>query len=124
MTGPPQEPDAFLPLTHLSYHILLALAGTALHGYAIIQEIARRTDGQLEPETGSLYTAIRRLRDEGLIEIAEDQAEREGGRRGHSYRLTPLGQDVLKAETRRLARLVEQAREKRIIAPATEPRRR
>lgn len=109
------RPEEFLPLTHLTYHVLLVLAGTQLHGYRIIKEIARRTDGRMEPETGTLYTAIRRMRDDGLIETAQAAESAPDTRRGHSYRLTPLGRAVLKAETRRLVRLLEVAREKRVL---------
>ena len=115
MVAEAREPEAFLPLTHLSYHILLALAGTELHGYGIIKEIERRTGGQMRPETGTLYTAIRRLGEEGLIETAGSAGKGEGGRRGKAYAVTVLGRAVLEAESRRLARLVEVAREKRVL---------
>lgn len=109
------EPEAFLPLTHLSYHILLALTDTELHGYGIIKEIERRTGGGMRPETGTLYTAIRRLREEGLIESVGSAGKGGGGRRGKAYSVTELGQAVLKAESRRLERLVEVARQKRVL---------
>lgn len=108
-------PSEFLPLTHLTYHILLVLAGTQLHGYRIIKEIAERTGGRMRPETGTLYTAIRRMREEGLIEPVVSAEGREIERRGHSYRLTALGRQVLEGESERLARLVEVAREKRVL---------
>lgn len=115
MRQPERQPDEFLPLTHLTYHVLLVLHGTQLHGYRIIKEIARRTEGRMEPETGTLYTAIRRMKDEGLIETAEPDESATDTRRGHSYRLTPLGRAVLRAETERLVRLLEVAGEKRVL---------
>ena len=109
------KPEDFLPLTHLSYHMLLVLAGARLHGYGIIKEIERRTDGRMKPETGTLYTAIRRLREDGLLETVPAEESGEGGRRGDTYALSPLGRAVLEAESQRLARLVNIAREKRVI---------
>lgn len=111
----PRDPWRFLPLTDLSFQILLALTGDPLHGYAILQTIGRRTDGRLEPESGTLYTAIRRLRRDGLIEGAEAPA----GRRGRSYRLTELGREVLRLESERLAALVAEARRREVIARGT-----
>ncbi len=66
--------QSLLPLTHLTYHVLLVLAGTKLHGYGIIKEVAARTDGAMDLETGTLYAAIKRLRDEGLIDVADPPA--------------------------------------------------
>lgn len=106
------DPWRLLPLTDLSYQILLALTDEPLHGYAILQMIGERTGGRLEPESGTLYTAIRRLRRDGLIEGAEAPA----GRRGRSYRLTELGRDVVRLESERLAGLVAEARRRNVIA--------
>jgi DNA-binding PadR family transcriptional regulator len=58
-----RDPLALLPLTHLAYHILLALADDPRHGYGIIKEVLERTDGEMELETGTLYAGIKRLRD-------------------------------------------------------------
>jgi DNA-binding PadR family transcriptional regulator len=104
----------YLPLTDLSYQILLALAGEPLHGYAILRTISARTHGRLEPESGTLYTAIRRLRRDGLI----DGAGAPAGRRGRSYGLTERGREVLRLESERLADLVAEARRRDVIAGA------
>jgi len=106
-----------LPLTDLSYQILLALAGDALHGYGILQTIARRTGGRIEPQSGTLYTAIRRLRRDGLIQIDEEAPP---GRRGNSYRLTGRGRAVVGLESRRLRGLVEEARRRDLLTPEPE----
>lgn len=106
------DPWRILPLTDLSYQILLALGGEPLHGYAILQTITERTDGRLAPESGTLYTAIRRLRRDGLI----DGAGEPEGRRGRSYGLTEWGREVLRLESRRLADLVAEARRRQVIA--------
>jgi DNA-binding PadR family transcriptional regulator len=111
-----QQIESLLPLTHLTYHVLLVLAGTKLHGYGIIKEIHERTGGAIDLETGTLYTAIKRLREDGLIDAASvpDRVVAEDSRRRY-YELTPLGKRVLKAESERLARLVGLAQEKNLI---------
>jgi DNA-binding PadR family transcriptional regulator len=116
---PTLDPRSLLPLTHLSYHVLLALADDDRHGYGIIKEVLARTDGQMELETGTLYTALKRLKDEGLIDIV-GRRERPPGEddRRRTYRLTPCGREVLAAESQRLASLVGVAMEKRVL-PAT-----
>jgi DNA-binding PadR family transcriptional regulator len=112
----PRDPLTLLPLTHLAYHVLLALADEARHGYGIIKEVFERTDGEMELETGTLYAALKRLRDEGLLETVP-RAERPAGEdsRRRNYRLTPFGRKVLAAESQRLARLLDVAAEKRVL---------
>ena len=108
------DPTSMLPLTHLSYHVMLAIADAPLHGYGIIKEVALRTDGAMELEAGTLYAAIKRMNDEGLLEDAP--APQEGGdSRRRYYRLTDFGRDVLEAESQRLASLLRVAREKNVI---------
>lgn len=106
--------DAHLPLTHVVYHVLLALAGGAMHGYGILKDVSERTSGRVELEAGTLYAAIKRLRDEGLLDEASPPAASGDARRRY-YRLTELGRAVLRAESERLAELVALAREKRVI---------
>lgn len=106
------DPLSFLPLTPHQFHILLALVDGPLHGYAVIQEVERRTDGALRLGTGTLYTAVARLAELELIA----EAGREDERR-RFYRLTPLGRAVLRAETARLEALVRHAHD-RGIRPA------
>ncbi len=114
------DPRSLLPLTHLSYQVLLALADEDRHGYGIIKEVSARTDGEMELETGTLYTALKRLKDEELIDIVarEERPAGEDDRR-RIYRLTPFGIEVLAAESRRLAALVGVAVEKRVIPVAS-----
>jgi len=114
----PGDVERHLPLTHLSYHTLLALAPGPLHGYGILKEIASLT-GVLELETGTLYTAIRRLAAAGLIEASPPPGEGADARRRY-YRLTTLGARVLRAESERLAALVESARERDAFSLASE----
>jgi len=103
-----------LPLTHLSYHVMLAIADEPLHGYGIIKEVASRTDGAMEIEAGTLYAAIKRMTDEGLLEDAPSPHEGGDSRRRY-YRLTGFGRDVLEAESQRLASLLQVARDKKVI---------
>lgn len=104
-----------LPLTPLTYQVLLAMADGPLHGYGVIKEVSERTDGEMRLEAGTLYAAIKRLRDEGLIDVAP--TPRGGGvdSRRRYYRLTPFGRQVLRRESERLVRLVELARAKKVI---------
>jgi DNA-binding PadR family transcriptional regulator len=106
------DPLSFLPLTPHQFHILLALVDGPRHGYAVIQDVERRTDGALRLGTGTLYTAVARLAELDLIA----EAGREDERR-RFYRLTPLGRAVLRAETARLEALVRHAHD-RGIRPA------
>ena len=87
----------FLPLTAPVFHILLALADDERHGYAILQEVEARSRGSVRLGTGTLYTAIKRMLDWGLIEKAESRLDPalEDERRRY-YRITPLGQQALK----------------------------
>ena len=106
-----READAFLPLPTATLHILLALADEDRHGYAIIQDIAARTDGALKLSAGTLYRSIQRMLEDGLIvEPRERPAPDEDDERRRYYRITPLGRAVAKAEVRRLADLVRMAR--------------
>ena len=104
------------PLTHVVYHVLLSLAGGAKHGYGIIKDVLERTDGRLELQAGTLYAAIRRLREEGLIE--EAAAPRGTDARRRYYGITREGSRVLRAESERLAELVRLARQAKVL-PST-----
>ena len=94
-------------------HILLALSDGALHGYAIKQTVEERTGGAIRLGPGTLYEAIQRLQDEGLIEEASSRArDPENGQQAQRryYALTPRGWDLLKGELRRLDAVLEHAR--------------
>lgn len=113
------SPESMLPLTHVVYHLLLSLSGGERHGYGIIKDVADRTDGRLELEAGTLYAAIKRLRDDGVIAETDLPAGADARRR--YYGLTDWGRQVLLAESRRLEELVELARAARVL-PGTEGR--
>ncbi len=107
-----------LPLTHLSFQILLALADQDRHGYGIIKEVAQRTDGAIRPATGTLYAAVQRLMDDGLIDQSEwrpEDPESDDERRRY-YRLTKYGRAVAAAEAARLAQILSVAQEKDLLA--------
>lgn len=101
-----------LPLTPLSFEVLLSLADSPRHGYGIIKEIEERTAAPLPSSTGTLYLALQRLVKEGLVEGVEDGR----GKRGRTYRLTSLGREVAAAEADRLASLVGSARRKELLS--------
>lgn len=116
MTDEADDPGTYLPLSNLSFHILLALGeAPASHGYAIGQEILRRSDGRLDPTTGGLYQALKRLLDDGLVEHAPAPTSDSDARRKY-FRLTRLGRAVAEAEASRLHELVSVARERKLFA--------
>jgi DNA-binding PadR family transcriptional regulator len=104
-----------LPLTPAVFHILLALADEEAHGYAIMQEVAERSEGQVRLGPGTLYGAIGRLLDDGLIEECDRPAAETVDSRRRYYRLTHFGGKVLAAETNRLSDLVRAARATRTV---------
>ena len=111
MTEPRAEIEALLPLPLATFHILLALADDDRHGYAILQEVARRTAGELRLSAGTLYRSIQRLLEDGLIvELRERPAPEEDDERRRYYRITPFGSAVTRAEAARFHTLVKMAR--------------
>ena len=105
-----EDAATLLPLPATVFHVLVALAGDDLHGYAIMQDVSDRTGVRLSP--GALYTAIPRMLEQGLVtELRRppDPAARDDARRRY-YRLTPFGRAVARAEANRLADLVQHAR--------------
>jgi DNA-binding PadR family transcriptional regulator len=109
---------AHLPLTPATFHILLALVDGDRHGYAIMKEVAERTEGAVRLGPGTLYGSLKRLLDAGLVvEGAEGVAPELDDERRRYYRLTDLGLAVARAEARRLEALVDAARSKRLIGP-------
>jgi DNA-binding PadR family transcriptional regulator len=107
-----------LPLTPASFHILLVLAGEPSHGYAVMQEVARMTGGSAQLGPGTLYRTIQKLLDDALIEALGSDADE----RRVPYKLTKRGASVARAETRRLALLVQIATQRHLL-PAGASRR-
>jgi DNA-binding PadR family transcriptional regulator len=102
--------DALLPLPPATFHILLALNDGERHGYAIIQEVEVRTDGELRLSAGTLYRSIARMVEQGLIAEVRRRASKLDDPRRRYYRITPFGTSVARAEMRRLTQLVKLAR--------------
>jgi DNA-binding PadR family transcriptional regulator len=105
--------DSALPLTPISFEVLLALLDGELHGYAILQSVEVRLSGRLPLRTGTMYRALARLMDEGLIERTGRSAEDDPRRR--YYRITAHGRATAKAEARRLADQVDAARAHKLL---------
>ena len=107
------DPSAYLPLTPAMFQVLVALADGEKHGYAVIKEIARRTDGKVRLRAGTLYAVIRRFVDDGLIqESAERPDPALDDERRRYYRITDRGRAVAMAEERRMTDTLAQARAK------------
>jgi DNA-binding PadR family transcriptional regulator len=116
MTRYVDNPESLLPLSSSIFHILLALVEGERHGYGIMQEATRLSDGRVNLGPGTLYRSLRRLLSDGLIEESDERPVPElDDERRHYYRLTPFGLRVAKAEARRLAALVQTAPLKRLL---------
>ena len=102
---------ALLPLQTTTFHILLSLTDEDRHGYAIILEVARRTQGDLKLSAGTLYRSIQRMLETGLIvETRTRPAPEEDDERRRYYRITAFGRAVAEAEAGRLRDLLKLAR--------------
>ena len=98
------------PLPPATFHILISLADEDRHGYAIIQDVAARTNGELKLSAGTLYRSIQRMLEQGLIAEPRELRSIGGDERRRTYRITRLGREVAQAEAQRLAQLVKFAR--------------
>ena len=106
----------FLPLTPAMFQVLVALADGEKHGYAILKEVARRTNGDITLSAATLYTIVRRFVQEGVIaESAERPDPSLDDERRRYYRLTPFGREVAKAEAARMETALGMARAKKLI---------
>jgi DNA-binding PadR family transcriptional regulator len=104
-------PDALLPLPAAVFHILIALADRDRHGYSIMQDVAARTGGKVQLSAGTLYSSIRRMLEQGLIEeLKESPDPASTDERRRYYRLTRFGKRVAAAEVDRLNGLLRDAR--------------
>lgn len=111
-----QNPESFLPLTESVFHILLGLTDKERHGYGIMQEVKRRTNGKVKLGPGTLYGSIKRLLAGRWIEESVERPDPSiNDERRRYYRLTELGRGIAAAEARRIADLVHQAQEKNLL---------
>ena len=120
MTTDRTEIDSLLPLPPATFHILLALVDQERHGYAIIQDVEARTDGELRLSAGTLYRSVARMVEQGLIaEVLKRPAARPDDERRRYYRITTFGTAVARAEMARLSRLVRLARARGLTPETT-----
>lgn len=105
------------PLTPAVFHILLALADGEKHGYGIMKEVEAQTEGRLKMGPGTLYGSIKRMAAAGLIQESDEREDpRLGAERRRYYRLTTRGRSVVVAESYRLERAVNVARQKQVLS--------
>jgi DNA-binding PadR family transcriptional regulator len=107
---------AVLPLTAVSMNILLSLVDDDRHGLGIAQHIEGFTSGRMSLGAGTLYGAMKRMLEQGLI----DEADREGGEttddpRRRYYRITPVGRKALELEARDLEKILRFARARKVL---------
>jgi DNA-binding PadR family transcriptional regulator len=110
--------SSYLPLSPATLHILLSLAGEDRHGYGIMQEVARQSEGRYKLGPGTLYDNLQKMTSNGLVEEAPHPGPDDDPRRRY-YRLTSTGRGLLAAEIGRLESVVREAR----IHLRTAPRR-
>lgn len=112
------NPADFIPLREPTFYILLSLAPEEKHGYAILKDVETLSEGRILLSTSTLYEALARLLDQGLIERVKPGAGEDAtgdfnathpGKPRKAYRMTELGRAVLDAEVRRLRALVNVA---------------
>jgi DNA-binding PadR family transcriptional regulator len=111
----PAAPESLLPLPPAAFHILLSLAESDRHGYAIIQDVGARTGGEVTLGAGTLYRTIQRMLEQDLIVEVEAQPTESADERRRYYRVTSFGRGVARAEAERLAGLVKLARASGLI---------
>jgi DNA-binding PadR family transcriptional regulator len=111
-----RDTESFLPLTPAMFHILVALADGEKHGYAILKEVARRTEDKVRLSAGTLYGNLARLESAGLIAESNRRPEFAlDDERRRYYRLTDLGREVAVAEAERMEEAIEHARATKLI---------
>ena len=98
----------FLPLSPAALHVLLCLSAEARHGYGIMQEVARQSQGHYQIGPGTLYDNLQKLMNQGLVEETSRPSVDDDPRRRY-YRLTKFGRRVLEADVTRLKRVVREA---------------
>src|ERR1700741_328404 len=104
-----EEVPPFLPLAPAALHILLSLAGEDRHGYGIMQEVARQSEGQYKLGPGTLYDNLQKMMNQAMVEEAPSPSDNDDPRRRY-YRLTRFGRAILTAEITRLEGVVRHAK--------------
>ncbi len=119
--APASEAEHALPLSPAVFHILLVLADGHAHGYAIMQEVERMTEGAVQLGPGTLYRSLQKLVVDGLIEELPMGVDEGDDERRRYYRLTSRGLRIARAEAERLRRLVTLARQRGILRAGRSP---
>ena len=115
-----RDPSALIPLKQSTYQVLLALADGERHGYAVMQALSEMTAGREAILPGTLYAALARMVDEGLVEVRESaDDEASGGPKRRYYKRTSFGREVARLESERLRTLLDIAQTQRILKRAT-----
>lgn len=115
-----KDPATLIPLKHSTYQVLLALADDELHGYAIMQVLSQMTAGREAILPGTLYAALARMVDEGLVELREGpNDDPSGGPKRRYYRRTTFGREVARAESERMRALLDIAHTQKILKRGT-----
>jgi DNA-binding PadR family transcriptional regulator len=108
--------ESQLPLTPATLQILMALVDGERHGYAIMTDVAERSEHAVRLGPGTLYGTLKRLLDAEMVEESGERMDPEAGaERRRYYRITPFGLAVAKAEARRLEGIVRDARQKKLL---------
>jgi DNA-binding PadR family transcriptional regulator len=114
-----RDPAELLPLTPPMFEVLIAMADGEKHGYAILKEVARRTDGRISLSPGTLYAIVRRFVNDGVIAESDERPDPAlDDERRRYYRLTDFGRAVATAEARRMETALGMARAKSLIPKA------
>lgn len=114
--GRNSEVEKLLPLTPAMFHVLLALADSDKHGYAIMKEVSRATDGEVSLSAGTLYAMLRRLVIADMVVEKDERPTPElDDQRRRYYRLTDFGREVARAEAKRLAEMLDLAHAKQLF---------
>ena len=110
-----RDPAELIPLKHATFQVLLALGDDSMHGYAIMQAVSAMSEGRESILPGTLYAALARMVDEGLVAESAPQDDASGGPARRYYRRTSFGRAVARAESERLRALLDVARAQKIF---------
>src|SRR5579884_2851615 len=111
-----QKHEEALPLTPPVFHILLSLAHEERHGYGIMLDVERQTDGALQLGPGTLYGCLKRMLAAGLVKESGRRPDPDiDDERRRYYRITGFGEKTLRAEAQRLERAVNEARSRALL---------
>jgi len=108
--------DQFVPLSAAALHILLALTSEDRHGYGIMREVARQSDGRYKLGPGTLYDNLQKLLDQGIVDECSPRSSGDDPRRRY-YRLSRFGRGLLATEIARLEAVVREARQHLKVRP-------